>query len=206
MKMGNVSVTYLSDIKNMNDSNISLVLALVAAILFVYMIMVALYDSYVYPFVVLFAIPVALIGALLALALTMKTLNIFSVLGIIMLIGLVSKNAILLVDRTNQMVKEGMPLMAALLEAGETRLRPIIMTTIAMIFGMMPIAMSSSSGAEWKTGLAWALIGGLTSSMILTLFIVPAAYLWTTRVIGFFKGIFTKGSKPVERKSELVTE
>jgi len=116
-----------------------------AAILFVYMIMVALYDSYLYPFVVLFSIPVAIVGALLALALTMKSLSIFSILGIIMLVGLVGKNAILLVDRANQMKRErGLGTFEALMEAGETRLRPILMTTVAMVFGMMPIALSGA--------------------------------------------------------------
>jgi len=101
-----VAIGYLGDEKNRTESFVSLMLALMAAILFVYMIMVALYDSYVYPFVVLFSIPVAIIGALLALALTMKALNIFTMLGMIMLVGLVGKNAILLVDRTNQMRSE----------------------------------------------------------------------------------------------------
>lgn len=173
-----VTITYLGDTKNQTESFMSLGIAFAAAILFVYLIMVALYDSYIDPFVVLFSIPVALIGALLAMALNMKALGIFPILGIIMLIGLVAKNAILLVDRTNQMRREeGLGIIEALLEAGETRLRPIVMTTLSMIIGMLPIAMSSSSGAEWKTGLAWALIGGLTSSLLLTLVLVPVIYI-----------------------------
>ena len=173
----NMHVSYLGDLKNQAEGFGSLGLALLAAILFVYLIMVALYDSYLDPFVVLFSIPVAMIGALLALALTMKSLNIFSILGIIMLVGLVGKNAILLVDRANQMKREAhMNGHDALLEAGETRLRPILMTTMAMVFGMMPIALSTSAGAEWKSGLAWALIGGLISSLMLTLVLVPVVY------------------------------
>jgi HAE1 family hydrophobic/amphiphilic exporter-1 len=151
---------------------------MIAAIIFVYMVMVALYDSFVYPFVVLFSIPVAMVGAFLALALTMKSLNIFTILGIIMLIGLVGKNAILLVDRANQMRKEhGVGIFEALIEAGESRIRPIVMTTTAMVFGMLPLALSTDSGSEWKTGLAWAIIGGLISSMFLTLVVVPIMYL-----------------------------
>ena len=173
-----ITITYLGDEKNRSESFSSLFLALAAAILFVYMIMVALYDSYVYPFVVLFSIPVAAIGAFLALALTAKALNIFSMLGMIMLVGLVGKNAILLVDRTNQMRKElHLPTTEALLEAAQTRLRPILMTTASMIVGMSPIAFSISSGSEWKSGLAWALIGGLTSSLLLTLVLVPVMYV-----------------------------
>lgn len=172
-----VRLAYAGDLKNQQDSFGSLGLAMLAAVLFTYMIMVALYDSFVYPFVVLFSIPVAIVGALLALALTMKSLSIFSMLGIIMLIGLVGKNAILLVDRANQTKAEmGLNTFDAIMEAGQARLRPILMTTLTMIVGMMPIAMSTASGAEWKTGLAWALIGGLTSSMFLTLVLVPVVY------------------------------
>jgi len=172
-----VELSYLGDEKNRSESFSSLFLALAAAILFVYMIMVALYDSFIYPFVVLFSIPVAVIGALLALALTMKALNIFSMLGIIMLVGLVGKNAILLVDRTNQMRREkGLGTHEALVEAAQTRLRPIVMTTASMVVGMSPIAFSLSSGSEFKSGLAWALIGGLISSLLLTLVLVPVVY------------------------------
>jgi len=173
-------------------------IALMIAILFVYLIMVALYDSYIYPFVVLFSIPVAIVGALLALALTMKSLNIFSILGIIMMIGLVSKNAILLVDFTNQLKAEGYRLRDALLESGRERLRPILMTTLSMVIGMLPIALASSAGAEWKTGLAWALIGGLTSSMLLTLIVVPCAYSTFDIVISFFYKVFGINNKPFD--------
>jgi len=157
----------------MAESFLSLTLALLAGILFVYMIMIALYDSYLYPFVVLFSIPVAMVGAMLGLALTMKSISIYSILGIIMLVGLVAKNAILLVDRTNQMISEkNMPVFDALLEAGQTRLRPILMTTFSMIIGMLPIALSTSAASEAKSGLAIVLIGGLTSSMMLSLVLV----------------------------------
>ncbi len=172
-----VSLSYLGDEKNREEGFGSLGLALIAGILFVYMIMVALYDSFVYPFVVLFSIPVAIVGALLALALTMNSLSIFSILGIIMLVGLVAKNAILLVDRANDMRAAGLGVMEALMEAGATRLRPILMTTMAMVIGMLPIALSSGAGSEWKHGLAWALVGGLTSSMFLTLVLVPVVYV-----------------------------
>jgi HAE1 family hydrophobic/amphiphilic exporter-1 len=177
-----IEIEYWGDLKNQADSFGSLGLAILAGILFVYMIMVALYDSYIYPFVVLFSIPMAMVGALLALALTMNSLSIFSILGIIMLIGLVGKNAILLVDRTNNMKIRGLTTVEALIEAGQTRLRPIVMTTLTMVFGMMPIALSTSAGSEWKAGLAWALIGGLTSSMFLTLLLVPVVYLFMDKV------------------------
>lgn len=171
-----VTVSYDGDLKNQNDSFGGMLLAFAAGIFFVYLVMAALYNSFVWPFVVLFSIPLAMIGALWALALAAKSLSIFSVLGIIMLIGLVAKNAILLVDFTNKLREEGLRTTDALIEAGRTRLRPILMTTLTMIFGMLPIALAASAGAEWKSGLAWALIGGLTSSMLLTLVFVPVVY------------------------------
>ena len=185
-----ISIEYLGDAKNQGDAFGSLGLALISAIILVYLIMVALYESMVYPFVVLFSIPVALIGALLALALTMETLNIFSIIGIIMLLGLVSKNAILIVDFTNQLKAEGKSVRDALIEAGKERLRPILMTTLAMILGMLPIAIASGPGAETKNGMAWVIIGGLTSSMIFTLFVVPAVY----QIIESIKSRFQKES------------
>ncbi len=172
-----VEITYEGDEKNRAESFDSLFLALAAAILFAYLIMVALYDSYIYPLVVMFSVPVAMIGAFLALALTMKSLSIFTMLGVIMLVGLVGKNAILLVDRANQMRRErDLATDEALLEAGQTRLRPILMTTASMIVGMSPIAFGVSAGSEWKSGLATAIIGGLLSSLLLTLVLVPVVY------------------------------
>lgn len=172
-----INIEYLGDSKNQGDAFGSLGLAFITAIILVYLIMVALYESAVYPFVVLFSIPVALVGALLALALTMETLNIFTIIGMIMLLGLVAKNAILIVDFTNKLKADGYDVKEALVEAGKERLRPILMTTLAMIFGMLPIAIASGAASEIKNGMAWVIIGGLTSSMILTLFVVPSVYL-----------------------------
>jgi HAE1 family hydrophobic/amphiphilic exporter-1 len=172
------SVEFVGDEKNRSDSFGQLGVALLASIIFVYLIMVALYDSFVYPFVVLFSIPLALIGALVLLALTGNALSIFSALGIIMMVGLVAKNAILLVDRATDNKERGIPNRDALVEAGRARIRPILMTTLAMVFGMLPIALARGAGSEWKNGLAWALIGGLTSSMFLTLIVVPIVYTW----------------------------
>jgi hydrophobic/amphiphilic exporter-1 (mainly G- bacteria), HAE1 family len=171
-----VSYSFSGDVKNQRESFADLALALLAAVIFTYLIMVALYNSFIYPLVVLFSIPLAMIGAFVALALSFKALSIFSILGIIMLVGLVGKNAILLVDRTNAVRSEGLGVYEALIDAGNMRLRPILMTTFTMIFGMMPIALSASAGGEWKSGLAWAIIGGLTSSLVLTLIIVPIVY------------------------------
>lgn len=177
-----ITVSYEGNMKQQAEAFGSLGYALIASVIFVYLIMVALYNSYIYPFVVLFSIPVAMVGALLALALSMQSLNIFSFLGIIMLVSLVAKNAILLVDYTNQLKEKGYNAIDALLESGRTRLRPILMTTIAMVIGMLPLALAKGAGAEWKNGMAWALIGGLTSSMLLTLVVVPVVYLIIDRI------------------------
>lgn len=171
-----VRLTWGSDVKRQNDSFGALGGALLISFILVYLVMVALYDSFLYPFVVLFSIPVAVIGAFLALNLSLSSLSLFTLLGLIMLLGLVAKNAILIVDRANQLKAEGMHYVEALVEAGRTRLRPILMTTIAMVFGMLPIALATGTGSEWKNGLAWVIIGGLTSSMLLTVYLVPVMY------------------------------
>lgn len=181
-----VSIQYLGQLQQQSDAFGSLGLALGIAILLVYFIMVALYESVVYPFVVLFSIPVALIGALLALALTMESLTVFAIVGMIMLLGLVAKNAILIVDFANQLKAEGHDVVDALIEAGKERLRPILMTTLAMILGMLPIALASGASAETKNGMAWVIIGGLTSSLLLTLLVVPSTYLVVDRTIARF--------------------
>jgi HAE1 family hydrophobic/amphiphilic exporter-1 len=175
------------------ESMLNMVVALFAGILFVYMIMVALYDSFIYPFVVLFSIPLAVIGAFYGLALTSKSISIYSMLGIIMLVGLVAKNAILLVDRANQMKAErGLGTIDALIEAGQTRLRPILMTTFSMIMGMMPIAISKAAGGEAKSALGVVLIGGLASSMFMTLLVVPVVY----RILDHLRRKFWHSDKP----------
>jgi hydrophobic/amphiphilic exporter-1 (mainly G- bacteria), HAE1 family len=177
-----ITLNWGGDAKNQNDGFGSLGIAMVAALLLVYFIMVLLYDSFIYPFVVLFSVPVAMIGALLALALSSSNISIFAMLGMLMLIGLVIKNAILIVDFANQQKAAGMLYHKAILHAGEERLRPILMTTIAMVIGMIPIAIASGAGAEWKNSLAWVLIGGLTSSMMLTIYLVPMVYYIVDRI------------------------
>jgi len=171
-----IGIEYLGEQKNQGESFGSLGYAMLLGILLVYLIMVALYESALYPFVVLFSIPVALIGAILALSLTMESLSIFGIIGFIMLMGLVAKNGILLVDFTNHLKAQGLQLKEALVEAGKERLRPILMTTAAMILGMLPIALSQGPGSEFKRSMAWVIIGGLTSSLILTLVVVPTVY------------------------------
>ncbi|RYY30650.1 MAG: efflux RND transporter permease subunit [Chitinophagaceae bacterium] len=190
-----VGYVWSGDMENQSEGFGSMGIALLAAVMLVYLILVALYDSFVYPLVVLFSIPLAIIGAFLALALTNNSLNIFTILGLIMLIGLVAKNAIILVDFTNQRKKEGASTYDALIDANHARLRPILMTTIAMVIGMLPIALASGAGAEWKNGLAWVIIGGLLSSLFLTLIVVPVMYAVFDRIIRRFS---KQQEKPIE--------
>lgn len=140
------------------------------------MIMVALFESYVHPFTIMFSIPVALVGGLGALALTGQTLNMFSMIGVLLSLGLVTKNAILLVDRTNDRRSKGLSMREALLEAGPTRLRPIVMTTMTMVLGLVPLAMALGAGAEVRQSMAVVVIGALISSTLLTLVLVPVVY------------------------------
>jgi hydrophobic/amphiphilic exporter-1 (mainly G- bacteria), HAE1 family len=179
-----------SDLKYQGDAFGSLGLALLIAIVLVYLTMVALYESYLHPFVVLFSIPLSIIGAFVALALAQQTLSIFSMLGIIMLVGLVTKNAILVVDFINEMRKNGSTLVYAVVKGVRLRIRPVLMTAASTIIGMLPIALSQSTGSEWKSGLGWVLIGGITSSMFLSLIIVPVIYLLAEQMKGLMKGWF----------------
>lgn len=184
-----VTVAPIGTLKTQAESFISLGFALLIGIIFVYLIMAALYNSFVYPLTVLFAIPLALVGALLALALTRNSLNIMTILGLIMLVGLVCKNAILLVDFANRAREEGASMNEALKEAGRERIRPILMTTLTMILGMLPIATATSAGGEFKNGMGWALIGGLTSSMLMTLVVVPVVYTKVEHLREFFASL-----------------
>jgi len=190
-----VIVDYQGQAQQQKDAFGSLGIAMLIGFLLVYLIMVALYESTVYPFVVMFSIPVAMIGAFLALALAMESLTIFAIVGLIMLMGLVAKNGILIVDFANHLKAQGYGLTEALVEAGKERLRPILMTTVAMIFGMLPIALSKGSGAEVKNGMAWVIIGGLTSSLLLTLVLVPTMYYIVDKIKERVGKLFKKKNK-----------
>ncbi len=171
-----IEMTWGSDVKKQNDSFGAMGNVLLISFILIYLIMVALYDSFIYPFVVLFSIPAAIIGALLALNLSMSNLSLFALLGLIMLMGLVVKNAILIVDFTNQLKAQGKHYKEALIIAGKERMRPILMTTLSMVIGMLPIALATGTASEWKNGLAWVIIGGLMSSLIITVYLVPVVY------------------------------
>lgn len=150
--------------------------ALILAIVLVYMILAAQFNSFIQPVTIMLSLPLSVIGAFGGLYFTGNTLNIMSMIGVIMLMGLVTKNAILLVDFANQRREQGMERNAALIESGKLRLRPILMTTAAMVFGMLPVALALSEGGEQRAPMAIAVIGGLITSTLLTLIVVPVVY------------------------------
>jgi HAE1 family hydrophobic/amphiphilic exporter-1 len=156
----------------------NLILALALSVVLEYMLLAALYESMILPFATMFALPLAVIGAFAGLAATGNTLNLLSMIGVIVLMGLVGKNGILLIDYTNTLRQQGRTRAAALREAGETRLRPILMTTVALVAGLMPLALGIEEGSETYKGMASVIIGGMLSSTLLSLLVVPCMYTY----------------------------
>jgi HAE1 family hydrophobic/amphiphilic exporter-1 len=205
-----IRIFYGGDTENMRDMFSDMTIALSMAILFVFIIMVSLFESYLHPFTIMFSLPLALVGALAGLALTHTTLNMMSMIGIVMLMGLVTKNAILLVDFTNTLRSRGLGLRDALIEAGKTRLRPIIMTTSTMVFGMLPLALALGAGSEMRQGMAVVVIGGLISSTLLTLVLIPVMYTyvegWRENVPMFFRKVVWAAKLPWKARPASVPE
>jgi HAE1 family hydrophobic/amphiphilic exporter-1 len=167
---------FTGDVQNLNETKGYVLEAILLAVVFIYLILASLFGSFLQPLAIMFSLPLSLLGVSLALWWTGGTINVMSMIGIIMLMGLVTKNGILLIDFVNQARGEGKDRLSAILEAGRIRLRPIIMTTAAMIFGMVPLALAIGEGAEQRSPMAHAVIGGLITSTLLTLFVVPAVY------------------------------
>ncbi|HEY9085536.1 MAG TPA: efflux RND transporter permease subunit, partial [Candidatus Tyrphobacter sp.] len=171
------------DTQYMIETAVAMLISIMMSFLLVYMLMVILYGSMLEPLIVMFSVPMAIIGAFLGLTIMhilnpngTQSLNLLSSIGTIMLLGLVSKNGILLVDYSNTLVKRGMHVAGAVVQAASTRFRPILMTTFAMVFGMLPLSLGFAEGAEWRQSMGTVIIGGLISSLILTLFLVPMIY------------------------------
>jgi HAE1 family hydrophobic/amphiphilic exporter-1 len=184
-----VSYSFIGQAEDMKDLMTSMVMAIGLALLFTFMILASLYESPILPVTIMMSIPLAIVGALVALRVTDQSLNIFSMISVVMLMGLVTKNSILLVDYTVQMEKKGVPRNEAIRRAGIVRLRPILMTTLALIAGMVPTAMALTEVARFRQSMGVAVIGGLVSSLFLTLLVVPSVYgyvddlrLWMRRV------------------------
>jgi multidrug efflux pump len=162
--------------RELEESGNALYFAFILALVVVYMVLAAQFESLVHPFTVLLAVPLAVTGALVTLLAAGSTLNLFSQIGMILLIGIVTKNSILLVEYANQLKGRGLDSVEAMLEAGRIRLRPILMTSVATIFALMPIALGLGAGAASRRPLGYAVVGGLVFSTVLTLYLVPAVY------------------------------
>jgi hydrophobic/amphiphilic exporter-1 (mainly G- bacteria), HAE1 family len=194
--------------ENLQDLIRNIVIAMGVALVLIFLVLASLYESPVTPFTIMLAIPLAIVGALTALFLTHMTLDIFSMIGIVMLFGLVTKNSILLVDYTLQLRRQGHTRKEALVQAGKVRLRPILMTTIAITAGMLPIAMALSEAGMFRQSMGVAIVGGVLSSLFLTLLVVPAVYEIIDDVRLWFRKLFhftpeTSEEKTVAKEAPL---
>jgi hydrophobic/amphiphilic exporter-1 (mainly G- bacteria), HAE1 family len=185
---------FAGDVEMMQESAAAMGLALILATAFIYIVLASQFESFLEPLLIMTSLPLALVGALLAILLTGKNLGMPAMIGVVMLMGLVTKNAILLVDLTNQYVRDGMSVKEAILKAGPVRLRPILMTTIAMVLGMLPSAMGSGQGSEFRSPISIATIGGLITSTLLTLVVVPVSYLLLARAVERVKAMRGSGA------------
>ena len=180
---------FAGDVEMMQEAGAAMGLALVLAMAFIYIVLASQFESFLEPFLIMTSLPLALVGALLALLFTGRHIGMPAMIGVVMLMGLVTKNAILLVDLTNQYVRDGLSVKEAILKAGPVRLRPILMTTIAMILGMLPSALGTGEGSGFRSPISIATIGGLITSTLLTLVVVPVSYLLLARVIERVKAL-----------------
>ena len=198
-----ISVSLGGTSGTINSSLGSLEQALGMSVLFLYLVMSAQFESFVDPISILFSLPLAIIGAVIGLYVYKTQLSLMSIMGMIMLMGLVSKNGILLIDAAKQKIEQGMPREEAIKQAGLIRLRPIVMTTLAMIFGMIPLAVSQGMGSEMRAPMAQTVIGGLITSTILTLFVVPIMYTVLDDLKRKFNKIIFKKSLKIDSDENL---
>ena len=185
---------FIGQAQDFKDLIANMITAITLGVIFIYLVLSSLYESFITPFTILLALPLAVCGALGALYITQASINIFSMIGIVMLLGVVTKNSILLVDYTTQLIDDGMERSEALLKACKTRLRPILMTSFALIAGTIPIAIGLNEASKQRTAMGVAIIGGLISSTLLTLVVIPAAYGYVDNFRKFVNRLFR--SKP----------
>jgi len=176
-----VRYDYSGESREFKDAGRSLLFIFVLALAFIYLVLAAQFESFVDPLIIMFTVPLSMTGALLALQLTGGTLNIYSQIGLVTLIGLISKHGILIVQFANRLQDEGRPLVEAVVEAAALRLRPILMTTGAMVAGAIPLALATGAGAQSRHEIGWVIVGGMTFGTLLTLFVVPTAYTLLAR-------------------------
>ncbi len=173
--------SFIGQAENFKELGESMIFAMGSGIIFIFLVLASLYESFVTPFTIMLALPLAVAGAFVGLLVGGETMNLFSMIGIVMLLGIASKNSILLVDYANQLVMAGVERNEAMVRAGKTRLRPILMTTMALIAGTIPIAVGLNEASKQRTSMGYAIIGGLISSTLLTLIVIPAAYSYIDR-------------------------
>jgi multidrug efflux pump subunit AcrB len=173
----NTTIAIRGSVQAMNSSFSSFGMGLILAVVLVYLILVAQFRSFVDPFLILLAVPPGITGVLLMLALSGTTLNIMSLMGVVMLVGIVASNSILIVEFTHRLIEEGVAVRRAVSQAARVRLRPVLMTSLATLIGLIPMALKLGEGSESYAPLARSIIGGLAVSVVLTVFIVPAAFL-----------------------------
>jgi TolC family type I secretion outer membrane protein len=195
---------FAGDVELMQESAAAMGLAMILAIAFIYIVLASQFESFMEPFLIMLSLPLAVVGALLAILVTGNNLGMPAMIGMVMLMGLVTKNAILLIDMTNHYVRAGMSVEDAILTAGPIRLRPILMTTLAMILGMLPSALGRGEGGEFRAPISIATIGGLITSTALTLIVVPVAYLLLARFVKWFK-VSKRERSPAMRTAVRVT-
>jgi multidrug efflux pump len=148
----------------------------VLALFFIFLVLAAQFESFIDPFVIMLSVPLSMVGAMLALQLTGGSLNVYSQIGLITLVGLITKHGILIVEFTNQLREHGMAMKEALVQASSQRLRPILMTTGAMVLGAVPLALAKGAGAESRMQIGWVIVGGMSLGTLLTIFVVPTMY------------------------------
>ncbi|MBS1218887.1 MAG: AcrB/AcrD/AcrF family protein 1 [Proteobacteria bacterium] len=180
--------------REFRESGQQLYLIFVLALAFIYLVLAAQFESFRGPLVIMLTVPLAVTGALLAMKLTGGTLNVYSQIGLVMLIGLITKNGILIVEFTNQLRDQGRNKIEALVEACVLRLRPILMTTAATVLGAVPLAIATGAGAESRSAIGWVVVGGMSVGTLFTLFVIPVAYTW---IVGERKVVTAAGAAPV---------
>jgi multidrug efflux pump len=167
--------------REFRNSSGSLALVFALALLFIYLVLAAQFESFIDPFIIMLSVPLSMLGALLALKFTGGTLNVFSQIGLITLVGLITKHGILIVEFANQLQEEGKSKLEAIQESAALRLRPILMTTGAMVLGAIPLALATGAGAESRQQIGWVIVGGMSLGTLLTIFVVPTIYTLIAR-------------------------
>jgi multidrug efflux pump len=186
-----VMVDYSGQTREFKESGAGLIQTFILALLFIYLVLAAQFESFKSPFIIMLSVPPALLGAVIALWLSGGTANVYSQIGLLTLVGLITKHGILIVEFADQLQEQGKQKLEAVIESASMRLRPILMTTAAMVLGAIPLALATGAGAESREQIGWVIVGGMSIGTLLTLFIVPAFYI-----------LLAEDLKPEEHKPE----